>query len=491
MDPAKAAKQYVLKPTSSSSSSDSESIEERVSSVGELKRPRTEAWTEPNPKRIKASDNNQKMHPRNLYFQNPPNFLELGDLFPSFKPFVKPTKFDQATIDWRDPLALCELTKSLLSKDFGIKIEIPPDQLCPTVTSRINYILWIEDLLALKKPTDPLQDPKPTVRGIDIGTGASCIYPLLGVSMNNWDFLATDIDPVSIEWAQQNIQRNSWEHKISLKLVTNKGGILQPDVLPADHMYDFSMCNPPFFEYEAQKIENPKQICAATHGELVTEGGEEAFIKQMIDDSLILKEKIHWYTSLIGRKVNLKKIKQYLQAQNIKNIRETAFYQGNTTRWGIAWSFGNDGIEGLKNEIELKFIKGKSELRFGFKGDAHKLAQFLEVSLKKREMKTNFDLNTWVLTVNVYENASWVKRQENPEEEQDQEMKPQDVFAGFGIGPMMPPQLRFSFKIAFLALHGKNNYHLNFSYLKGDSLDLFGLLFLELQKEVNAFSSPS
>jgi 23S rRNA A1618 N6-methylase RlmF len=36
--------------------------------------------------------------------------------------------------------------------------------------------------------------PSLAVRGIDVGTGASAIYPLLGTSVYGWAFLATDID---------------------------------------------------------------------------------------------------------------------------------------------------------------------------------------------------------------------------------------------------------------------------------------------------------
>lgn len=32
------------------------------------------------------------------------------------------------------------------------------------------------------------------IRGLDIGTGASAIYPLLGAKVYGWAFIATDID---------------------------------------------------------------------------------------------------------------------------------------------------------------------------------------------------------------------------------------------------------------------------------------------------------
>lgn len=67
---------------------------------------------------------------------------------------------------------------------------IPDGQLCPTVPNRSNYIHWIEDLLA----SDIIvrnNNSKENVRGFDIGTGANCIYPLLGASLLGWSFVGS------------------------------------------------------------------------------------------------------------------------------------------------------------------------------------------------------------------------------------------------------------------------------------------------------------
>jgi methyltransferase len=47
--------------------------------------------------------------------------------------------------------------------DFDLYVRIPPNKLNPTITLRMNYILWIEDLMNHFK----LQMDK--VTGIDIG----------------------------------------------------------------------------------------------------------------------------------------------------------------------------------------------------------------------------------------------------------------------------------------------------------------------------------
>lgn len=66
---------------------------------------------------------------------------------------------------------------------------IPDGQLCPTVPNRLNYIHWIEDLLS-----DTISKNNKNgdiVRGFDIGTGANCIYPLLGASLLGWSFVGS------------------------------------------------------------------------------------------------------------------------------------------------------------------------------------------------------------------------------------------------------------------------------------------------------------
>lgn len=54
-----------------------------------------------------------------------------------------------------------------------------------------------------------------------------------------------------------------------------------------------------------------------------------------------------WYTSMIGRKINLKLLEADLRKANVINIRTTEFFQGKTTRWAIAWTFSQDGLSDL------------------------------------------------------------------------------------------------------------------------------------------------
>jgi len=109
--------------------------------------------------------------------------------------------------------------------------------LCPPIPNRLNYILWLKGLLRESSTLDDgryfQESPVPLVRrGLDIGTGCSCIYPLL-LSRNiftegkQWQFLATDIDPFLIECAKENVNANHLQDVIQLALVPkthDKGG---------------------------------------------------------------------------------------------------------------------------------------------------------------------------------------------------------------------------------------------------------------------------
>jgi len=46
------------------------------------------------------------------------------------------------------------------------------------------------------------------------GTGASCIYPLLGAQTRGWHFIATEADPTNVEYAVENVARNDLSTKI-------------------------------------------------------------------------------------------------------------------------------------------------------------------------------------------------------------------------------------------------------------------------------------
>jgi len=161
-------------------------------------------------------------HPRNRYGSEKPDFAALAASYPAFARYVTldhsvaPAK---ATLDWKAPGAVVALTQSLLHRDFGLAWELPPGRLCPGITCRANYIHWVEDLIALGSGG---ARGAAAPRGVDIGTGGSCIFPLMGNAMHGWTFVATDIDPVALEAAQRNVARNGMQRAVSLRLVRSE-----------------------------------------------------------------------------------------------------------------------------------------------------------------------------------------------------------------------------------------------------------------------------
>lgn len=122
---------------------------------------------------------------------------------------------------------------------------------------RLAYISLIHELLTWSLPTWHLlhhfqHQPPPAddrIRGLDIGTGASAIYPILGIAcFPHWNFTATDIDSNSLDYAKNHIigHPNNGTHlsdRVSLLHVDPNASFL-PD---QETGLEFTMCNPPFY----------------------------------------------------------------------------------------------------------------------------------------------------------------------------------------------------------------------------------------------------
>ena len=89
---------------------------------------------------------------------------------------------------------------------------------------------------------------------------------------------------------------------------------------------------------------------------MVTNGGEVAFISSMIEESVKLKVRVRWYTSMLGKHSSVAILVQKLKEREIGNFAVTEFVQGSKTRrWGIAWSF-----EDLRPSVDV--ARGASSL---------------------------------------------------------------------------------------------------------------------------------
>ncbi|XP_060085604.1 RNA N6-adenosine-methyltransferase METTL16-like [Ylistrum balloti] len=290
---------------------------------------------------------NKFMHPRNLYKSKKPNFQELALKYPDFRKFVFPDVTGKLFLDFKHPDSLRQLSVTLLEEDFGLKLELPLDRLVPTVPLRLNYIHWLEDVLTASKADKG-------IKGIDIGTGSSCIYPLLSCRIHkDWTFLATEVDDKNFMYTQRNIENNGMKERITVKRANAVDGTVLCDILKDNpDKFDFCMCNPPFFadHVEAEAVAksrsysraDPKSVCTASFTESIVEGGEVNFVKKIIKDSMELGTKIRIYSSMIGKKSSLPPLKEELRRLKIPKFTTTEFCQGKTMRWGLAWTFDHN-----------------------------------------------------------------------------------------------------------------------------------------------------
>ncbi|MFO7863555.1 MAG: RlmF-related methyltransferase, partial [Salinivirgaceae bacterium] len=123
-------------------------------------------------------DDKPRMHERNKH-HNPYDFPTLITQIPELEPFVKEGRAGLQTIDFANATAVKLLNKAILKADYGIAHwDIPENYLCPPIPGRSDYLHYLADIL---RNSNYGKIPKGhNIKGLDIGVGANCIYPLLG-----------------------------------------------------------------------------------------------------------------------------------------------------------------------------------------------------------------------------------------------------------------------------------------------------------------------
>lgn len=255
-------------------------------------------------------------------------------------------------LDFQDPETVRALSKAILKTDFNLQLEIPDDRLCPPIPNRWNYIAWLHGLLDSTAPTyTSTYDPSRKITGLDIGTGASAIYTMLALqSRPDWHMCATDIDKKSFDAAARNLAVNNLLTRTTLLQTTPQNPLIPLAGLGVTHL-DFTLCNPPFFTDTADmaaslhgegKSYKPNAICTGAEVEMVCPGGDVGFVTKLVNESLVLREKVQWYSSLFGKLESAKSVIVLLKEQGVENWAVGVVDTGGVTkRWVVAWSFGD------------------------------------------------------------------------------------------------------------------------------------------------------
>lgn len=293
----------------------------------------------------------QGMHPRNPH-RSGYDFDALIGCFPALRPFICIAPYGGPTIDFSDPSAVKTLNQALLAYHYGIsRWDIPEGNLCPPIPGRADYLHHLADLIAEETGRIP---KGPSVRILDIGVGANCIYPLLGHREYDWSFVGTDIDENALNWATEFLNASpGFAKHIELRHQFSPL-LLFKDVVKAGESFAACMCNPPFHDSRAtaeegtlrklrnlagRKVSTPKLNFGGRSNELWCEGGEEAFVCRMIRESARMPTLCKWFTTLIAKSVHIPAILRVLEHAEPSSMRTIETMQGQKKGRILAWSF--------------------------------------------------------------------------------------------------------------------------------------------------------
>lgn len=288
------------------------------------------------------------MHSRNR-FRAGYDFSRLVGRRPTLAAFVTIAKHGGASINFADPIAVMALNEALLADAYGLRWSVPRGALCPPIPGRSDYLHHLADLLGNSEAVPRGR----VIRIIDIGSGANCIYPLIGASEYGWSFVATEIGQTAMRWARQIVRINRpiaslIEHRLQPNPLACFAGVTR-----TGERFDASMCNPPFHasakdaaEGSARKRRNlglGKNTAELNFGgsshELWCSGGEVGFIERMIAESAERPKLCRWFTTLVSLSENLTRLRRSLKRVEPAEVRTIEMAQGQKKSRILAWTF--------------------------------------------------------------------------------------------------------------------------------------------------------
>jgi 23S rRNA (adenine1618-N6)-methyltransferase len=292
-----------------------------------------------------------QLHPRNKHKYRY-NFPELITSLPELKSFVSLNQFQDLSIDFKNPQAVKMLNKALLKHFYDIKFwDIPEGYLCPPIPGRADYLHYLADLLA--SFNNEIIPRGKAVKVLDIGVGANCIYPLIGNREYGWSFVGSDIDAAAIRSAKNIVEANSLAKAISIRKQHSATQIFSDIILPTE-TFDLTICNPPFHASSAEaqagtarkwkNLGKPEKAdltlnFGGKNTELWYPGGEERFVRQMIEESVGFAKSCFWFTSLISKKETLPACYQILEKVKAVSVKTINMAQGHKVSRILAWTF--------------------------------------------------------------------------------------------------------------------------------------------------------
>jgi len=297
-----------------------------------------------------AKEEKKNLHPRNKH-RSRYDFAALVKAEPALRDFIHLNTYGDESVDFADPRAVKTLNGALLKHFYGISHwDIPEGYLCPPVPGRADYIHYLADLIA--ESNGGVVPTGRSIKVLDIGVGANCIYPIVGHQEYGWTFVGSDVDRTAVKAAQNIVAANPpLQAAVQIRLQENKGQIFK-GIIKAGERFNLTMCNPPFHASaeeaaagSGRKLRNlGKQSKVLNFGgqqvELWCEGGEQAFVRKMVFESAEMEKGKTWYTSLVSKSSSLPGIYNALEKTKATSVRSIEMAQGQKISRFVAWNFG-------------------------------------------------------------------------------------------------------------------------------------------------------
>lgn len=186
------------------------------------------------------------LHPRNRH-NGRYDLATLCQVTPELTQFLTLTPGGEQSVDFANPQAVKALNKALLAHYYAVaNWDIPEGFLCPPVPGRADYIHHLADLLGETTGTIPAN-----ASILDIGVGANCIYPLIGVHEYGWRFTGSESSSEAFNSAQAIINGNpGLTRAIRLRRQKDASAIFN-GIIHKNEQYEATLCNPPFHDSAA------------------------------------------------------------------------------------------------------------------------------------------------------------------------------------------------------------------------------------------------
>lgn len=216
------------------------------------------------------------------------------------------------------------------------------------------------------------------------------------------------------------------------------------------------MTNPPFYESAAElaalaakKARPPLTACTGAPTEMVTDGGEVGFASRLLAESLVLRERVGWYSTMLGKHSSLETVVAMLREDGVDNYAVTEFIQGTRTRrWAVAWSFGDmrpagDVARGMADPSWGRVLPARTEHELTTRKETTKaegLGKFLDSVLSGLQLRWEWDPESLTGLGRAPDNVwgrAWRRRQarieRGEEEAPEDDGKEPPVAVGFRV----------------------------------------------------------